>query len=34
MFKYTDLPAFAVKYHQGDRTAIVNLILAPPRNKE
>ena len=23
MFKYTDVPAFAAKYHQGDRTAAV-----------
>jgi NAD(P)-dependent dehydrogenase (short-subunit alcohol dehydrogenase family) len=27
MFKYTDLPAFAAKYHQGDRTAAVEALL-------
>ena len=27
MFKYTDLPAFAAKYHQGDRTAAVEALI-------
>ena len=27
MFKYTDLPAFAGKYHQGDRTAAVEGLI-------
>jgi NAD(P)-dependent dehydrogenase (short-subunit alcohol dehydrogenase family) len=27
MFKHTDLPAFAAKYHQGDRTAAVEALL-------
>ncbi|WP_422015270.1 SDR family NAD(P)-dependent oxidoreductase [Roseateles sp.] len=27
LFKYTDLPAFAAKYHQGDRTAAVEALL-------
>src|ERR1700722_4147989 len=27
MFKYTDLPAFAAKYHQSDRTAAVEALL-------
>src|SRR5579859_453077 len=27
MFKYTDVPAFAAKYHQGDRTAAVEALL-------
>ena len=27
MFKYTDLPTFAAKYHQGDRTAAVEALL-------
>jgi NAD(P)-dependent dehydrogenase (short-subunit alcohol dehydrogenase family) len=27
MFKYTDVPAFADKYHQGDRTAAVEALL-------
>jgi hypothetical protein len=27
MFKYTDVPAFAAKHHQGDRTAAVEAIL-------
>jgi NAD(P)-dependent dehydrogenase (short-subunit alcohol dehydrogenase family) len=27
MFKYTDLPAFAAKYHQGHRTAAVEALL-------
>jgi NAD(P)-dependent dehydrogenase (short-subunit alcohol dehydrogenase family) len=26
MFKYTDVPAFAAKYHQGDRTAAVEVL--------
>ncbi len=28
MFKYTDLPAFATKYHNGDRTAAVEALLS------
>ncbi len=27
MFKYTDVPAFAAKYHQGDRTAAVEALI-------
>jgi NAD(P)-dependent dehydrogenase (short-subunit alcohol dehydrogenase family) len=27
MFKYTDLPAFAAKYHHGDRTAAVEALI-------
>ena len=27
MFKFTDLPAFAAKYHQGDRTAAVEALI-------
>lgn len=27
MFKYTDLPAFAAKYHQGDRAAAVEALI-------
>jgi NAD(P)-dependent dehydrogenase (short-subunit alcohol dehydrogenase family) len=27
MFKYTDLPAFAAKYHRGDRTAAVEALI-------
>ena len=27
MFKYTDLPAFAAKYHQGNRTAAVEALI-------
>jgi NAD(P)-dependent dehydrogenase (short-subunit alcohol dehydrogenase family) len=27
MFSYTDLPAFAAKYHQGDRTAAVEALI-------
>ena len=27
MFKYTDVPAFAAKHHQGDRTAAVEALL-------
>jgi len=27
MFKYTDLPAFAAKHHQGDRTAAVEALI-------
>ncbi len=27
LFKYTDLPAFAAKYHRGDRTAAVEALL-------
>jgi NAD(P)-dependent dehydrogenase (short-subunit alcohol dehydrogenase family) len=27
MFSYTDMPAFAAKYHQGDRTAAVEALL-------
>ncbi len=27
MFKYTDAPAFAAKYHQGDRTAAVEALI-------
>jgi NAD(P)-dependent dehydrogenase (short-subunit alcohol dehydrogenase family) len=27
MFKYTDLPAFAAKYHQGDRIAAVEALI-------
>ena len=27
MFKYTDMPAFAAKYHQGDRTAAVEALI-------
>jgi len=27
MFKYTDLPEFAAKYHQGDRTAAVEALI-------
>ena len=27
MFKYTDVPAFAAKYHRGDRTAAVEALL-------
>jgi NAD(P)-dependent dehydrogenase (short-subunit alcohol dehydrogenase family) len=27
MFKYTDLPAFAAKYHKGDRTAAVEALI-------
>jgi NAD(P)-dependent dehydrogenase (short-subunit alcohol dehydrogenase family) len=27
MFKYTDLPAFAAKYHQGDRTAAAEALI-------
>ena len=27
MFKYTDLPAFAAKYHRGDRTAAVEALM-------
>ena len=27
MFKYTDLPAFAARYHQGDRTAAVEALI-------
>ena len=27
MFKYTDLPAFAAQYHQGDRTAAVEALI-------
>jgi hypothetical protein len=27
MFKYTDLPAFAAKYHQGDRTSAVEALI-------
>jgi NAD(P)-dependent dehydrogenase (short-subunit alcohol dehydrogenase family) len=27
LFKYTDLPAFAAKYHQGDRTAAVEALI-------
>ena len=27
MFRYTDVPAFAAKYHQGDRTAAVEALL-------
>ncbi len=27
MFKYTDLPAFAAKYHQGDRSAAVEALI-------
>ncbi|MBV9878548.1 MAG: SDR family NAD(P)-dependent oxidoreductase [Verrucomicrobia bacterium] len=27
MFKYTDLPAFAAKYHHGDRTAAVEAVI-------
>lgn len=27
MFKYTDLPAFAAKYHQGDRTTAVEALI-------
>src|SRR5579862_9119943 len=27
MFSYTDVPAFAAKYHQGDRTAAVEAVL-------
>ena len=27
MFKYTDVPAFAAKFHQGDRTAAVEALL-------
>lgn len=27
MFKYTDLPAFAAKYHQGNRTAAVEALM-------
>src|SRR5271169_2810422 len=27
MFKYTDLPAFAAKYHQGDRTGAAEALL-------
>ena len=27
MFSYTDVPAFAVKYHQGDRTAAVEALI-------
>src|SRR5579871_2347311 len=27
MFKYTDLPAFSAKYHQGDRTAAVEALI-------
>ena len=27
MFSYTDLPAFATKYHQGDRTAAVEALI-------
>lgn len=27
LFKYTDLPGFAAKYHQGDRTAAVEALL-------
>ncbi len=26
MFRYTDLPAFAAKHHQGDRTAAVEAL--------
>ncbi|MHB8638137.1 MAG: SDR family NAD(P)-dependent oxidoreductase [Fimbriimonadaceae bacterium] len=27
MFKYTDLPAFAAKYHEGDRTAAIEALI-------
>ena len=27
MFKYTDVPAFAAKYHRGDRTAAVEALI-------
>jgi NAD(P)-dependent dehydrogenase (short-subunit alcohol dehydrogenase family) len=32
MFKYTDLPAFAAKYHQGDRTAAVEALIRSGSN--
>ena len=31
-FKYTDLPAFATKYHRGDRTAAVETLLRNGQN--
>ena len=34
MFKYTDVPAFAAKYHQGDRTAAVEALIAQRAERE
>ena len=34
MFKYTDLPEFAAKYHQGNRTAAVEALLAQRAERE
>ena len=34
MFKYTDVPAFAAKYHQGDRTAAVEALNSQRAERE
>ena len=34
MFSYTDVPAFAAKYHQGDRTAAVEALRAQRAERE